>query len=63
MNYLIIFFLCLLDLLQKNENLVEYLLNWYTNNDSDLTSFMLNFVRLELTFGEFINVDEGSHIK
>ncbi|GBB83309.1 hypothetical protein RclHR1_10030004 [Rhizophagus clarus] len=55
------------DLLQKNENLVEYLLNWYTNNDSDLTSFMLNFVRLELTFREFkkklINFDGESHIK
>ncbi|CAG8698566.1 6387_t:CDS:2, partial [Rhizophagus irregularis] len=43
---------------------VEYLFNWYTNNDSDLTFFMLNFVRLELTFREFkkklINFDGES---
>jgi hypothetical protein len=67
MNHFNNFSLCLLELLQQNENSVEYLFNWYTNNDSDLTSFMLNFVRLELTFREFkkklINFDGESQKK
>ncbi|RIA96306.1 hypothetical protein C1645_395547 [Glomus cerebriforme] len=54
-------------LLQQNEDSVEYIFNWYMNNDSDLASFMLNLVRLELTFREFekklINFDDESQEK
>ncbi|CAI2168280.1 9875_t:CDS:10 [Funneliformis geosporum] len=51
-------------LLQKNEDSIKYIFNWYTNNDSDLVSFMLKLVRLELLFKKFerrlINFNEES---
>ena len=48
-----LFFILLLGLLQQYEDAVEYIFNRYINNDSDLASFMLTLVRLELSFKEF----------
>ncbi|CAG8465425.1 1976_t:CDS:2 [Funneliformis mosseae] len=54
-------------LLQQNEDSIKDIFNWYTNNDSDLVTFMLKLVRLELLFKEFerrlIDFDEESIIE